>query len=63
MLAFIISNDKDIVSVEDIKNAVWEGKEMSVFTLRNVVKKIRDKSYYGILKNKSNCGYSIWKKD
>merc|ERR1711879_51103 len=46
-------------NINDIKDKVWKGKKMSVFTMRNVVNKIRQKMYYGIIKNHSNKGYTI----
>lgn len=60
LLQLVVSNKGEAVDIETIKSEVWKNKDMSVFTLRNVIKKIRDKTYYGILKNKSNHGYSIW---
>ena len=63
LLQLVVSKKGEAVSIETIKIEVWENKDMSIFTLRNMIKKIRDKSYYGILKNKSNHGYSIWEKE
>jgi DNA-binding response OmpR family regulator len=60
LLQLVVSKKGEAVSTETIKIEVWKNKDMSVFTLRNIIKKIRDKSYYEILKNKSNHGYSIW---
>lgn len=62
LLQLVVSKKGEAVSIETIKIEVWKNKDMSIFTLRNMIKKIRDKSYYGILKNKSNHGYSIWVK-
>lgn len=61
-LKLLIENIDQTVDYETIKNTVWKGKEMSVFTLRNFAKKIRDKTYYEIIINKSNHGYAICKK-
>ena len=54
----LIVNLNQFISVNDIFNHIW-GEEVSIFTLRNIVKKIRDKSYYGIIVNKSTIGYKI----
>lgn len=62
-LIALLINSKEVVTIEKIKNDVWKGKEMTVFTMRNVIKKIRDKTYYEIIKSKSGCGYSIWTKE
>lgn len=62
LLHLLVVNQGQTVDIPTIKSEVWKNKDMSVFTLRNIIKKIRDKAYYGILKNKSNHGYSIWTK-
>ena len=54
----LIVNLNQFVSISDIFNHIW-GEEVSIFTLRNIVKKIRDKSYYEIIVNKSSNGYKI----
>lgn len=60
LLHLLIIKDGEIVNIDIIKNTVWKGKDMSIYTLRNMIMKIRDKTYPEIIKNKSNCGYSIW---
>ncbi len=32
---------------------------MSIYTMRNIVNKIRQKTYYEIIRNHSNKGYTI----
>ncbi len=54
----LIVNLNQFVSLNEIYNHIW-GEEVSIFTLRNIVKKIRTKSYYEIIVNKSNNGYKI----
>jgi len=61
-LALLISRPGEIIDIETIKNTVWKKKEVSIFTIRNIVNKIRSKTYYEIIKNTSNHGYSIWEK-
>jgi len=34
-------------------------KKMSIYTMRNVINKIRNKTYYEIIKNNSSSGYQI----
>ncbi|RXJ60265.1 DNA-binding response regulator [Candidatus Marinarcus aquaticus] len=58
-LKLLISKKSEIVDYELIKEVVWKGKDMSIFTMRNIVNKIRQKTYYEIIKNKSNRGYII----
>ncbi len=58
-LKLLISNKNNIVDYNTIKEVVWKGKDMSVYTMRNIVNKIRQKTYYEIIKNHSNKGYTI----
>lgn len=58
-LKLLISRKGDITDYETIKEVVWKGKNMSIFTMRNIVNKIRQKTYYEIIKNHSNRGYII----
>lgn len=59
LLRLLLDNGNDITDYDEIQDKVWKGKKMSVFTMRNVVNKIRQKMYYGIVKNHSNKGYTI----
>ena len=59
LLDLLMSNKSVYVSYDLIKELVWNGKNMSVFTMRNTVKKIRDKTFENIIINKSNHGYKI----
>ncbi|MBU3015590.1 helix-turn-helix domain-containing protein [Poseidonibacter lekithochrous] len=56
---YLLANQNKFCSSEEIKDNVWEGKNMSVFTLRNIINKIRAKTYYDIIKNRSSHGYKI----
>jgi len=58
-LKLLISKRNDIVDYTMIKDVVWKGKDMSIYTMRNIVNKIRQKTYYEIIKNHSNKGYTI----
>jgi DNA-binding winged helix-turn-helix (wHTH) protein len=60
LLEILIENINEFVTIEDIFNCIW-GREVSIFTLRNIVKKIRDKTYPKIIQNKSRLGYRIIK--
>jgi DNA-binding response OmpR family regulator len=59
LLKLLLDNADKIVHYDDIKKHVWKDKKMSVFTMRNVVNKIRNKTYYNIIKNISSAGYQI----
>ncbi len=58
-LKLLISKRSDIVDYDLIKEVVWKGKDMSIYTMRNIVNKIRQKTYYEIIRNHSNKGYTI----
>ncbi|MFA7084811.1 MAG: response regulator [Arcobacteraceae bacterium] len=58
-IKLLIERSDDITDYDTIKNIVWKGKDMSIFTMRNIVNKIRQKTYYDIIENKSNRGYVI----
>lgn len=58
-LKLLISKRNDITDYDTIKEVVWKGKDMSIYTMRNIVNKIRQKTYYEIVKNHSNKGYTI----
>ncbi|RXK14165.1 hypothetical protein CP965_01585 [Halarcobacter mediterraneus] len=54
----ILKSKGTIVDVETIKKSAWKDKNTSIFTLRNMIKQIRDKTYYGLIKSHSSRGYS-----
>ena len=58
-LKLLITKRNDITDYDIIKDVVWKGKDMSIYTKRNIVNKIRQKTYYEIIKNHSNKGYTI----
>ena len=58
-LKLLITRRNDLTDYDTIKDIVWKGKDMSIYTMRNIVNKIRQKTYYEIIKNHSNKGYTI----
>lgn len=59
VLKLLLDNHDKVIGYEEIKNKVWKNKKMSIFTMRNVINKIRNKTYYGIIENNSSAGYKI----
>jgi len=59
LLKLLLDNHNKIINYDEIKEKVWKEKKMSIFTMRNVVNKIRNKTYYEIIKNNSSSGYQI----
>ena len=58
-LKLLIARRNEITDYDMIKDIVWKGKEMSIYTMRNIVNKIRQKTYYEIIRNHSSKGYTI----
>ncbi|QKF81983.1 DNA-binding response regulator [Halarcobacter ebronensis] len=58
-MKLLIAKRGEIIDYDTIKSVVWKGKNMSIYTMRNIVNKIRQKTYYEIIKNHSNKGYVI----
>lgn len=58
-LKLLIANRDRLTDYDEIRDVVWKGKNMSIFTMRNIVNKIRQKTYYEIIRNYSNKGYLI----
>jgi len=59
VLKLLLDRSDKVVTYDDIKENVWKEKKMSIFTMRNVINKIRNKTYYNIIKNNSSQGYQI----
>jgi len=59
VLKLLLDNNTRIIDYEEIKEKVWKEKKMSIFTMRNVINKIRNKTYYNIIRNNSSAGYQI----
>lgn len=58
LLHNLIKFNGEIVSVEKLMEMSWKKENVSIYTFRNMIKKIRDQTYYEIIKNRSNLGYS-----
>ncbi|MEA3499178.1 MAG: winged helix-turn-helix domain-containing protein [Campylobacterota bacterium] len=59
VLKLLLDNHDKIIGYDEIKEKVWKEKKMSIFTMRNVINKIRNKTYYNIIRNNSSTGYQI----
>jgi DNA-binding response OmpR family regulator len=58
-MKLLLAQKNDITDYDTIKEVVWKGKNMSIYTMRNIVNKIRQKTYYEIIRNHSNKGYTL----
>ncbi len=59
LVKLLAQNVNVLVTYEEISQNVWKGKNFSIYSLRNVVKHIREKTSETFLKNSSNRGYII----
>jgi len=59
LLKLILDNKGKVVDYDTIHKEVWKEKNMSIFTMRNVVNKLRTKLHYDIFENASSQGYIL----
>ncbi|QKE28420.1 putative transcriptional regulator [Arcobacter acticola] len=59
LIILLTENANNVINYEDISKEVWKGKKFSLFTLRNTVKHIREKTYETFIQNSSKKGYRI----
>ena len=52
-------HNEGVVTYETIFKQVWNGRDVGKFTLRNMIKSIRNKSYDEIIVNVLNHGYIL----
>ena len=59
LLLTLIEYAEKIVPVDILISKSWNKTNVTIYSFRNVIKKIRDKTYYELIKNHSSLGYSI----
>lgn len=59
MLLTLIAYEGEITPVDVIIEKAWKKDHVSIYSFRNVILKIREKTYYKLINNHSNLGYSI----
>ena len=59
LLLFSIENKDKFADIESITLNVWKDEDASVFSIRNKVKSIREKTFYELIKNKNSIGYRV----
>ncbi len=57
LIKLLAQKANTLVTYEEISELVWKGKVFSIYSLRNVVKHIREKTDESFIKNSSNRGY------
>ena len=56
LFGFLLNNVNTLMSTEEIHLNVWKDKKMTLFTLRNIIRSIREKTYHDLTKNVSCRG-------
>ncbi len=59
LIKLLAENPNTLVTYEDISELVWKGKVFSIYSLRNVIKHIREKTDDAFIQNSSNRGYIL----
>lgn len=59
LVKLLSENPNNLVSYEQIENIVWKGKVFSIYSLRNLIMSIREKTSENFIKNYSNKGYIL----
>ena len=58
-LDLLISYRNTIVPIEKIKETIWPGEEVNISTIRNLVKRLRQKLNHKFITTSSSLGYMI----
>ena len=61
LLEYLIRNMDKYISSDEIIENIFITKPMSIFAMRNVIKKLRDKTHKDLITVKSKVGYMIKK--
>lgn len=59
LFEYLIKNINRTIDYQELVSNVWDDKNCTIYSIRNVVNKIREKSYYEIISNISKKGYTI----
>jgi len=59
LVSFLVQNRGNYISLETLKDVVWEGKDISYADIRMCVKRVREKCDKDFISNKKLVGYKI----
>ena len=59
LINFSINNENEFVDTKQLAIDVWNNENTSIFSIRNKIAAIRDKTFRNIIKSKNNIGYRI----
>lgn len=59
LVLFSLKENTKYADINSIKKEVWKSEDTSIFSIRNFIKSIREKTFDEIIKNKNNHGYRV----
>lgn len=59
LIKLFCENKDNLTSYEEIKDKIWLNRKFSMYTLRNVIMNIREKTSESFIKNHTNKGYTL----
>ena len=59
LIVMSLKGNNIYIDINTIKKAIWKNNDTTVFSIRNKINSIRNKTYDEIIRNKSNHGYRI----
>ncbi|MDY3199748.1 MAG: helix-turn-helix domain-containing protein [Arcobacter sp.] len=59
LVKLLAENSNSLVTYEEISSIVWKGKVFSIYSLRNVINHLREKTDDTFIRNFSNRGYIL----
>ncbi len=59
IISLSVENKVKFADIESIAANVWKSKDVTIFSIRNKIKSIREKTFHELIINKSNIGYRV----
>lgn len=59
LFEYLVKNINRVINYEELRRNIWKEGKCTIYSVRNVINKIREKSYYEIINNISKQGYTI----
>ncbi len=59
IIKLLVEHRGEVIQYAKLEKEIWGAKEPTKFTVRNMINKIREKTYQDFIINKSNIGYMI----
>lgn len=59
LLEYFLKNPNTLLQKEEIKKAIWQGKDVSLSGFKSLLKRLNDKLGYGVIENSFGIGYIL----